>query len=222
MNRLVCGTNAGKGRREEKRMSNKRATRLKAPIRSAIIALGAFLGFAALCPAGPAAPTASTPKGVESERDGSHDFDFEIGEWSTHLKRLRHPLSGSSEWVEYQGTSRVTGLLGGRANVVELEVKGEAGAIDGVSLRLYEPDAHQWTLNFANITDGHLTTPMVGEFRDRRGQFYGQDAFKGRAILVRFIAAPVNADTWRFEQAFSDDGGRTWETNWIATDTRLF
>jgi hypothetical protein len=159
--------------------------------------------------------------GAASERDGSHDFDLEIGDWSTHVQRLRHPLSGSHEWVEYEGTSRVKGLLGGRANTVELEVKGAAGSIDGISLRLYEPDAHQWTLNYANIADGRLTTPMIGEFRDGRGQFFGQDSFNGRAILVRFIASAAGADSWRFEQAFSADGGQTWETNWIATDTRL-
>jgi hypothetical protein len=154
-------------------------------------------------------------------RDGSGDFDFDIGEWTTHLERLKHPLSGSSEWVEYNGTSRVRSLLGGRANVVELEVTGASGRIEGLSLRLYEPEARQWTLNFANVTDGHLTSPMIGDFQDGRGQFYGQDTFNGRAILVRFIVSSVTTRSWRFEQAFSGDGGRTWETNWIATDTRL-
>jgi hypothetical protein len=143
-----------------------------------IVALGALAGLA----------------GAASEHDGSHDFDLEIGDWSTHIERLRHPLSGSHEWVEYRGTSRVKALLGGRANTVELEVKGAAGSIDGISLRLYEPDARQWTLNYANIVDGRLTTPMIGEFRDGRGLFYGQDSFNGRAILVRFIASAVSAD----------------------------
>jgi hypothetical protein len=156
-----------------------------------------------------------------ADRDGSRDFDFDLGVWATHLKRLRHPLSGSNEWVEYSGTSSVKSLLGGRANVVELEVSGTAGRIAGVSLRLYEPEAHQWTLNFANVTDGHLTSPMIGDFRGGRGQFYGQDTFNGRAILVRFIVSGVAAESWQFEQAFSSDGGRSWETNWIATDTRI-
>jgi hypothetical protein len=160
--------------------------------------------------------------GVEpaAARDGSHDFDSEIGEWTTHLKRLQHPLSGSTQWVEYDGTSTVKSLLGGRANVVELGVQGSAGRIEGLSLRLYEPESHQWTLNFANVADGHLTPPVIGEFRDGRGQFYAQDSFKGRAILVRFIISKLGTDSYRFEQAFSSDGGQSWEINWIATDTR--
>jgi hypothetical protein len=182
-----------------------------------LIAAGALLAAAAF----PGVRSERPAGSISSEREASHDFDLEIGVWATHLKRLRHPLSGSNEWIEYDGTSEVKGLLGGRANVVELRVKGSAGSIEGVSLRLYEPDAHQWTLNFANILDGRLTTPMIGEFHAGRGQFYGQDTFKNRAILVRFIAFSENTDTWRFEQAFSDDGGQTWETNWIATDTRM-
>ncbi len=153
-------------------------------------------------------------------RDGSHDFDFEIGTWTTHLKRLQHPLSGSQHWVEYEGTSIVHGLLAGRANMVELSVRGASGRIDGLSLRLYEPQSYQWTLNFANIVDGRLTTPMIGGFKDGQGQFYAQDSYNGRAIEVRFIISGITADSWRFEQAFSEDGGKTWEVNWIAVDTR--
>jgi hypothetical protein len=166
--------------------------------------------------------TAGSPASVTqaAPRDGSHDFDLEIGEWTTHLKRLRHPLSGSTEWVEYEGTSSVRSLLDARANVVELKVQGAAGHIEGLSLRLYEPQSQQWTLNFANIADGHLTVPMIGEFRDGVGCFYAQDTLNGRAILVRFVITRASEQAWRFEQAFSDDGGRTWEDNWIATDTR--
>ena len=152
--------------------------------------------------------------------DGSHDFDFEIGAWTTHVRRLQHPLSGSKQWVEYEGTSIVKSLLDSRVNIVELMVQGASGRIDGVSLRLYEPQPHQWTLNYANIADGHLTPPMIGEFANGRGQFYAQDSFNGRSILVRFIISEITADSCHFEQAFSSDGGQTWETNWIATDTR--
>jgi hypothetical protein len=154
-------------------------------------------------------------------RDGSRDFDAHIGEWTTHLKRLQRPLSGSTTWVEYKGTSSVRPVLGRRANIVELVVEGPAGKIEGAALRLYEPESGQWTLNFFNVLDGKLTPPVIGEFRDGRGEFYGQDTYRGRAILVRFIITPVDAKTLRFEQAFSADGGKTWEANWIATDTRL-
>jgi hypothetical protein len=154
-------------------------------------------------------------------KDGQHDFDGEIGKWKTSLRLRLHPLSGSNEWKELEGTSIVTPLLGGRANLVELLVDGGGIHIEGVSLRLYRPDAQQWTLNYANMKDGQLTTPVIGGFKDGRGEFYGQDSLGGRAILVRFVISPLSKDSWHFEQAFSDDGGKTWETNWIATDTRI-
>lgn len=159
--------------------------------------------------------------GQTTLRDGQHDFDFEIGNWKTQLKRRLRPLTGSNEWVEYEGTSIVTKVLGGRANLVELDVKGAAGQIEGMSLRLYNPDARQWSLNFSNVKSGTLSPPVIGEFKNGRGEFYGSDTLGSRAILVRFIISDVAANSAKFEQAFSDDGGKTWEVNWIATDTRI-
>ncbi len=180
-----------------------------------------LLGFAATLPgACPARAQTSAALANPAPRDGSHDFDFDIGEWTTHLRRLRHPLSGSHEWLEYEGTSSVHSLLDGRANLVELRVQGAAGRIEGLSLRLYEPQSHQWTLNYANIADGRLTGATVGDFRDGVGTFHARDSLNGRPILVRFVMSKAAENVWRFEQAFSDDGGRTWEVNWIATDTR--
>jgi hypothetical protein len=158
---------------------------------------------------------------TSKERDGQNDFDWEIGTWKTQLKRLVKPLSGSTTWVEYEGTSVVTKVLDGRANLVELKVAGPAGRIEGLSLRLYNPSSRQWSLNFANITSGTLTEPSIGEFKNGRGEFYNQDTFNGRSILVRFVISKINPESWRFEQAFSDNGGKTWEVNWIATDTRM-
>ena len=158
---------------------------------------------------------------VPAVRDGSRDFDFEIGAWRTRLKRLSKPLSGSTTWVDYEGTSIVRKIWDGAANLVELNVAGPAGRIEGASLRLYNPESRQWSLNFAGRRSGTLSPPVVGGFRDGRGEFYGQETYDGRVILVRFVIAPAGADTWRFEQAFSDDGGRSWEVNWIATDTRI-
>lgn len=154
-------------------------------------------------------------------RDGQHDFDFEIGTWRTHLRRLLHPLSGSTTWVELEGTSVVRPVWAGRANLVELQVSGPSGHIEALSLRLYNPDSHQWSLNFSNSSSGTLSQPTIGEFKDGVGEFFDQESFAGRAILVRFLIKKISAESCRFEQAFSADGGRTWETNWIATDTRL-
>jgi hypothetical protein len=163
--------------------------------------------------------TAQTQETSTSPRDGQHDFDFEIGTWKSHLKRRLRPLTGSNEWVEYNGTSVVSKVMGDRANLVELDVSGPAGRIEGLSLRLYNPDARQWSLNFSNIRTGTLSAPVIGEFKNGRGEFYGSDTLNGRAILVRFVIHDVTRRSAKFEQAFSADGGKTWEVNWIATDT---
>src|SRR5215813_2230474 len=152
--------------------------------------------------------------------DGSHDFDFEIGKWKTHLRRLVKPLTGSTTWVEYDGTTIVTKVWNGKANLVELDVSGPAGHIEALSLRLYNPDSHQWSLNFSNSAGGTMAVPTIGEFKNGRGEFYDQETLNGRAILVRFVISDITPNSCHFEQAFSDDGGKTWEVNWIATDTR--
>jgi hypothetical protein len=155
-----------------------------------------------------------------AQRDGQHDFDFEIGTWKTHLKRLLRPLTGSTTWVEYEGTTVVRKVWNGRANLVELDVNGPSGHIEALSLRLYNLESRQWSLNFANVKGGVLSQPTIGGFSNGRGEFYDQETLNGRAILVRFVITDIKPDSCRFEQAFSDDGGKTWEVNWIATDTR--
>jgi hypothetical protein len=179
-----------------------------------------------ICAALAAGPTAaqSEPQAAGSataQRDGSHDFDWEIGSWTTELRYLPEPLTGSTRWLEYRGTSEVRSVLGGRANLVELVVAGPAGRIEGASLRLYNPQARQWTLNFASVRSGQLTAPVYGSFdANGRGLFYGVDTVDGRAVLVRFVISDVTPTSARFEQAYSIDAGATWEVNWIAVDTR--
>jgi hypothetical protein len=154
-------------------------------------------------------------------RDGQHDFDWEIGSWTTELKRLRRPLTGSNEWVSYSGTTRVAKVWGGKANLVELEVGGPSGRLQALSLRLYNPESRQWSLNFSNSAAGVISfPPAVGEFRNGRAEFYDQELLGARAILVRFVISRITPDSAHFEQAYSDDGGKTWETNWIADDRR--
>ena len=157
---------------------------------------------------------------VAAQGDGQHDFDFEIGTWRTHLTRLDHPLSGSTTWITYDGTSVISKVWDGRANLVELSVDGSAGHLEGLSLRLYNPGARQWSLNFANTAVGVLSEPTIGEFRNGRGEFYNQETLRGAAIYVRFIFSDITPTTFRLEQAFSADGGKTWEPNWIATFTK--
>jgi hypothetical protein len=102
-----------------------------------------------------------------------------------------------------------------------LRVSGTAGRIEGLSLRLYNPGSRQWSLNFSNRLGGTLSPPTIGEFRNGRGEFFAQETLDGRAILVRFVISEITSDSCRFEQAFSDDGGKSWEVNWIAIDTRI-
>jgi hypothetical protein len=152
--------------------------------------------------------------------DGSHDFDFHMGVWKTHISRLIHPLSGSSQWTGYDGVSTVRPVWNGKASLFELKASGPAGQLEGVGLRLYDPSARQWNLNWTNSTIGRLDAPMIGEFHDGRGEFFGQDTFGGRTILVRNAFYDIRTNSSRFEQSFSADGGKTWETNWIMTFDR--
>ncbi len=163
----------------------------------------------------------TSPPASSTQRDGQHDFDFEIGTWKTHLERLLHPLTGSTQWVEYEGTTVVSKVWDGAANLVVLVADGPAGHFEGLSLRLYNPQSRQWSLNFASRVGGTMTLPTIGEFKNGRGEFFAQETLDGRAIFVRFVISDITADSCRFEQAFSDDGGKTWEVNWIATDTRV-
>jgi hypothetical protein len=155
------------------------------------------------------------------EADGQHDFDFEIGTWKTELRRLVRPLSGSSTWVAYTGTTVVRKIWDGKANLVELEVSGQAGSIKALSLRLYDPQTKQWSLNFANANGGGMAVPTVGGFSKGRGEFYDQETYNGRAIFVRFVISDITPNSCRFEQAYSQDGGKSWEVNWVAVDTRI-
>ena len=192
------------------------------PVGTELLACGlAAMLYSGLVLAGQKNEVSEPGRPVSAQHDGQHDFDFEFGTWKTHIKRLQHPLTGSTTWVEYDGTSVVRKIWNGRANMVELEVDGPAGHIEGLSLRLYDPQSRQWSLNFANSANGTLGVPTIGEFRDGRGEFHDQESLNGRSILVRNVWSEITANSGRFEQAFSDDGGKTWEVNWIATDTRV-
>ena len=156
----------------------------------------------------------------QSPRDGAHDFDFEIGRWHVHLARRVHPLAHSNEWTSYDGTSITRAVWGGRANLSELEVDGGGTHIEGLSFRLYDSTAHQWRIYWANSRDGEVGPAMVGGFAGGHGEFYDQEDFNGRRVFVRFIFSAMTATSFRIEQAFSDDAGRSWETNWITTFTK--
>jgi hypothetical protein len=181
--------------------------------------------LALVCPLvdGSAHQDSGTPKAntTASPPDGQHDFDFNFGTWHTHMKRLQHPLSGSNTWIELNGTVVVRKVWDGRAQLEEVEADGPNGHFEDLGLFLYNPQAHQWSLNFANSRTGVLgVPPTIGAFKNGEGVFYDQEMFNGAPILARIIWSEIKPDSHRFEQAFSGDGGKTWETNVVAILTR--
>ncbi len=157
-----------------------------------------------------------------TERDGQHDFDFELGTWKIHLKRLLHPLTGSATWVEFDGTSVTRKVWDGRAELEEFETDSPAaGHIEGLTLRLYNSQSHQWSFYWANAKGGPIFPPQISEFKNGHGEFYGQDTLNGKAIFIRFVWSNTNTNMPHFEQSFSEDGGKTWEVNWITDQTRV-
>jgi hypothetical protein len=181
----------------------------------ALCALGCLLQTAPAIMQAASAVTSS-----QSPHDGQHDFDFNLGTWHTHIKRLQHPLTGSASWTEMQGTVVVRKVWDGRAELEEIEADGADGHFEGLTLFLYNPEAHQWSQIFSSSKDGTVAQPAIGEFKNGRGEFYDQEPYNGRTILVRVVWSDITADSHRFEQSFSDDGGKTWEPNFIATLTR--
>jgi hypothetical protein len=170
----------------------------------------------------PASPQTAAVTAVPRQlRDGQHDFDFHFGSWKTHIKLLLHPLSGSVTWVELDGTATVRKIWDGRASLEELEDGEGTTHFQGLTLLLYNPQSHQWSQSFANISNGTLgATPLIGEFKDGRGEFFGQDTVNGRTVQVRFVWSNITANSCHIERSFSEDGGRSWEPNFSADLTR--
>jgi hypothetical protein len=155
-----------------------------------------------------------------AERDGQHDFDPLIGSWKYHLKRRLHPLTGSTTWIELNGTGVCYKVWDGGAQLDTFEADGSTGHIEGLTLRVYNPQSRQWRLYWANSKIGILDPPQVGEFKNGQGEFFAQDTINGKTILIRFDWTNMTTNSPHFEQSFSDDGGKTWEVNWITDQTR--
>ncbi len=170
-----------------------------------------------LCAQGTADP-ANLP-----QRDGSHDFDFLIGNWKAHVRRLPDRLNNSTAWVEYDGISNHKKILDSNANFEEFDVTSTDKKlhIKAQTLRLYNPASHQWSIYLVDVDNGTLgLPPVVGGFNGNRGEFFDQEQFKGRTILVRYVWLNISPKSARMEQSFSPDGGKTWEMNWICELSR--
>ncbi|HWY24737.1 MAG TPA: hypothetical protein VNX47_07450, partial [Nevskia sp.] len=157
------------------------------------------------------------------QRDGAHDFDFLIGDWKAHVRRLPDRLNNSNSWNEYDGISNHHKLLDSNANFEQFEVSSADKKlhIKAQTLRLYNPETHQWSIYGVDLDNGQLDNPpVVGQFSNGRGEFYNQQNYKGRVILVRYQWLNLSPKSARMEQAFSPDGGKSWEVNWICELSR--
>lgn len=175
------------------------------------------LVFASHARAAPAQTNSAAPA-TPALRDGSHDFDPLLGKWKYHLKRRLNPLTGSNTWVEFDGAGECYKIWDG-SELDTIVVDGQQGHIEGLTLRVYNPTSHQWRLYWANKKVGVLDPPQIGEFKNGIGEFFAQDTINGKTILIRFVWTNTTTNTPHFEQSFSDDGGKTWEVNWITDQT---
>ena len=150
--------------------------------------------------------------------DGRHDFDFLQGTWQATNRALRTRLAGADDWHEFGSTLVSEPLLGGLMNVDELTIPGRDG---GVTLRVFHPDTSEWSVYWVAAGARAVDTPVVGSFRDGVGEFYSDDTWQGTPVRVRYAWDSRNPDNPEWHQAFSVDGDETWETNWIASFTRV-
>jgi hypothetical protein len=159
--------------------------------------------------------------GVHAARASTHDFDFLHGSWNVHNRYLKGRMRHSTEWIEFDAQSDVQPLLNGLGQLDRYRAVRDGNAIEGVTLRLFNPATGEWSLHWADtVNPGVLLPPMVGRFNGDVGEFFGDELVDGKKVLCRFYWTRTNPDSPRWEQAFSDDGGKTWETNWIMTFTR--
>src|ERR1022692_3899812 len=167
----------------------------------------------------PAADAGSPQTNVA--RDGRHDFDFGIGVWHTHIRRILDPLSGSSDSVELNGTVTSRKIWGGRALLEEIEADGPRGHWEGLSLFLYNPESHQWSQSFINSRMASLGSPLIGSFKDGRGELFSQDTFHDKSILVRAVWSNITPDSHSYEESYSNDGGKTWAPSQLGWRQKL-
>ncbi|HET9907523.1 MAG TPA: hypothetical protein VFQ23_12805 [Anaerolineales bacterium] len=158
---------------------------------------------------------------MAEENDGRDDFDFLIGTWRVHHRRLKERLKGSTEWEEFEGETVDRKILNGIGNQDENILHRKTGSIHAISLRLFNSESKEWSIYWSTNVTGTLDVPMVGGFKERTGEFYSQEIFEGQHIYNRFIWTKITANSCQWEQAFSEDGGKTWETNWIMEFERV-
>ena len=166
----------------------------------------------------PRAAVADSRPAASTERNGQHDFDFLFGRWKVHLKRK---VSGTDRWTESDGYGIYRKVWGGRANINEFFSASPNDHIEGLTLRTYNEATHLWSLYWANSREGILSAAQVGKFDHGQGEFYAQDNADGKGTLVRYVWSKITPTSAHFEQALSENGGRSWEVNWISDMVRI-
>jgi len=152
-----------------------------------------------------------------------HDFDFLVGEWQVHHRRLKDRLAGSHEWVEFEGRSSTRKVMGGQALIDDNVLEIPPGAYRAAGLRAYDPATDQWSIWWLDSRTplGPLDPPVRGRFKDGVGTFIADETFNGKPVRVRFTWSDITPDSCHWEQAFSPDGGATWEMNWAMDFKRV-
>ena len=158
---------------------------------------------------------------MQAEDDGRNDFDFLIGSWKVHHRMLTKRLKGSTDWAEFEGDTVARKILNGLGNLDENIIRMKSGVVNAITLRLFNPQTKEWSIHWSTDRMGTLDIPMIGGFKDGRGEFYAQEIFEGRHVYSRFIWTKITANSCQWEQALSADGGKTWETNWIMKFERV-
>ncbi len=154
-------------------------------------------------------------------RDGRTDFDFFIGDWTVLHRRLKARLAGSTDWVEFGGVCETRKILSGQGNMDDNVLDLPEGRYAAVTTRLFDPKTQLWSIYWIDARSPGIDPPVHGRFENGVGIFYGDDVFGGRPIRVRFTWSDVTPTSARWSQAFSEDAGETWETNWTMDFTRV-
>ena len=152
---------------------------------------------------------------MQPENDGRNDFDFFIGSWKVHHRKLKELLKSSTEWDEFESTVVDRAIMGGIGNLEEMIFEREAGRLYGTSLSIFNSKSGEWSQYWVDSASTVLQLPMVGKFKNGVGEFFSEDEFEDRKVLARALWYDITENSCKWEQALSEDEGRTWETNWV-------
>ena len=146
---------------------------------------------------------------------GARDFDFFMGRWTVQHRRLKQRLAHSDEWETFAGTCETSSILDGQANIDDNVIELPGCTYRAATLRSFDPSTARWSIWWLDARHPHrLDPPVVGTFTKGVGSFYANDVLNGRPIMVRFVWSDIAENSARWQQAFSEDAGKTWETNW--------